>query len=286
MVLDGHIHIDAGPRDPSDLLRRMHAVGITGGVLLSQPPATFLTLAPAPSPSERLDDVFAWCAASADLYPFYWIDPIEADALGQVSMAVERGIAGFKVICDRFYPGDERAMPVYRAIARAGRPILFHSGILWDGKPSSRYNRPAEFESLLQVEGLRFALAHISWPWCDELIAVYGKVLNAFTRHSDLSVEMFVDITPGTPPIYRREALTKLFTVGYDINHNVIFGSDATANAYNGEWVRKWLDCDHEILTGLGLDSPTLDAVAGGNLRRFLTGSPPPVSRALPQAGQ
>ena len=63
-------------------------------------------------------------------------------------------------------------MEVFRTISQADRPILFHSGILWDGKPSGPYNHPAGFESLLEVDGLRFCLAHISWPWCDELIAV------------------------------------------------------------------------------------------------------------------
>ena len=71
---------------------------------------------------------------------------------------------------------------------------------------------------------MRFSLAHISWPWCDELIAAYGKILNASASRADYRGEMFVDITPGTPTIYRREALTKLFTVGYDIQDNVIFG--------------------------------------------------------------
>lgn len=76
--------------------------------------------------------------------------------------------------------------------------------------PSSQYNRPSEFEPLLEINGLKFSLAHISWPWCDELIAVYGKFLNAYAGNPDHSVEMFIDITPGTPPIYRQEVLTKL----------------------------------------------------------------------------
>ena len=98
----------------------------------------------------------------------------------QIVMAAEKSIMGFKVICDRYFPGDKRAMEIFRIIAKTKRPILFHSGILWDGKPSSQYNRPSEFESLLEINHLRFSLAHISWPWCDELIAVYEKFLNAY----------------------------------------------------------------------------------------------------------
>lgn len=268
MILDGHIHIGTGERDRSAFSARLEAAGVGGGALLSLPPACMAS-SPA-SPKDRLDDLFYWAESGPELYPLYWIDPLEGDALAQVEMAVTRGVSGFKVICDRYYPGDERAMRVFAKIAQAGKPILFHSGILWDGKSSSPYNRPAEFEALLEVPGLSFCLAHISWPWCDELIAVYGKLQNALTARPDLAVEMYIDITPGTPPIYRRDALTKLYTVGYDVERNVIFGSDSAANEYSVEWVREWLVRDREILADIGVNQETLADLYAGNLRRFL----------------
>ena len=270
MILDGHIHIHGRSEGRTELLGRLRAAGVDGGVLISESPACFHGGERTCSNVERLDDLLAWAAIGPGLYPFYWIDPLEQDAADQVEMALGRGVSGYKVICDHYYPGDERAMATFRAIARVGKPILFHSGILWDGKPSSMYNRPAGFEALLDVEGLRFCLAHISWPWCDELIAVYGKFLNAHRSRPGLSVEMFIDITPGTPPIYRKEALTKLFTVGYDVEHNVIFGSDCRANDYHVDSVRRWLQRDREILSQLDLAPETIDDVYGGNLMRFL----------------
>lgn len=274
MILDGHIHIHGGAEGHADFPGRLQAAGVDGGVLISESPACFHSTGSPRANAERLEDLMAWAAVGSELYPLYWIDPLEMDAIDQVAMAVQRGVSGFKVICDRYYPGDDRAMTVFRAIARASKPILFHSGILWDGKPSSVYNRPAGFESLLDVDGLRFCLAHISWPWCDELIAVYGKFQNAYSGRPDLSVEMFVDVTPGTPPIYRREALTRLFTVGYDIEHNVVFGSDCRANDYNVDWVRQWIRRDCEILSELGLAAQARAALYAANLRRFLGVSP------------
>jgi predicted TIM-barrel fold metal-dependent hydrolase len=187
------------------------------------------------------------------------------------------------VIFDHFHPSHPAALTAFRAIAAAGRPILFHSGILWDGKPSSEYNRPACFEALLDVPGLRFTLAHIGWPWCDELIAVYGKFLNALGHRHSSAVEMFVDITPGTPPIYRRRALTDLFGSGYDVADHVIFGSDCEAPGYNAAWAQEWLRRDEEILTSLGLRQDVLDKVRGGNLLRFLGVSGERVARATPR---
>ena len=201
-------------------------------------------------------------------------------------MAVDGGAKGFKIICGHHYPGDERAMPVLRRIAAAKRPVLFHSGILWDGKPSSRFNRPAEFEALLEVDGLKFALAHISWPWCDECVAVYGKFLNAYSRRPDLSVEMFIDLTPGTPPIYRKEALAKLLTVGYDIENNLIFGTDCCANDYNVAWTKKWHVRDRGIYHKLHVPRPAVRNIFGGNLRRFLGLTAEKVEKKTPRPGE
>lgn len=271
MILDGHIHIENNDMDRDTFLERLKTAGVDGGVLLSLPPDSFASFNSGKhTPIERLENLFKWVGGNPNLYPFYWIDPLEADAQDQVKLASEYGVKGFKVICDRFYPGDEKAIKVFKAIANVNKPILFHSGILWDGKASSSYNRPSAFEPLLNIDGLKFSLAHVSWPWYDENIAVYGKFLNAYSKRPDLSVEMFIDITPGTPPIYRREVLAKLFTVGYDIENNVIFGTDSYANNYNCKWVTEWIERDNKIYKELSLKDETINNVYSENLLRFL----------------
>ncbi len=270
MILDGHIHIFEKTEDREEFIQRLELAGIDGGIILSLPPASFHKPGDTGPAAERLENLFSWREAGNNLFPFFWIDPLEEDALDQVRMAVERGVMGFKVICDRYYPGDARALPVFKKIAENQRPILFHSGILWDGKPSSMYNRPAGFEVLLELEGLRFALAHIGWPWCDEMIAVYGKFLHAQARQADVTVEMFIDLTPGTPPIYRNEALTKLLTVGYDISRNLFFGSDCTTNDYNVEKAREWIARDKGIYRDLEITEDVVANIFSGNLKRFL----------------
>lgn len=275
MILDGHIHITDTKIESQGLMENFKKSGVDGGILLSIPPEDYfkdfgtyngVNL----SNETRLQNLMKWAQASPQLYPFYWIDPLEEDALEQVQLAQKYGVDGFKVICNRFYPWDPRALEVFRSIAEINKPILFHSGILWDATASSRYNHPAEFEALLQVRGIRFALAHVSWPWHDECIAVYGKIRNACYTNPKLGIEMFIDITPGTPRIYREEVLNKLFNVGYNVKNNIIFGTDCEANSYNVKVSKNYIDLDEQIFGKLSISKGTKDNVFAKNLLRFV----------------
>jgi len=282
MILDGHVHIRGGKEDRAEFLGRLASAGIDGALVIAGVPPTVCNADGADTAAERLDKLFFWTDGHPDLYPFFWIDPIQDSALEQVGMAVERGAMGFKIMCARFYPRDERAMRTVQAIAHAGKPILFHSGILWDGMDSTRFNRPGEFEALAAISGLRFCLAHVSWPWYDECIGVFGKFLATAQN-----AEMFIDVTPGTPRIYREEVLRKLFTVGYDVEHSIIFGTDGQTNDYNASWAREWIDRDTQIYSELALGDETVDNVFAENLRRFVGVSEAPAAeKRRPKVGE
>lgn len=284
-MLDGHIHMGSGggAGTGKELLEALGDAGLVGGMVISRNPAG--------EPGnerehceKRLNDLAEFCVGHEKLFPCFWIDAVAADALEQVERAAPL-VDAFKVICGTHFPGDSRAMETYRAIAAQKKPILFHSGILWDGRPSSQYNMPHAFECLLEVKGLRFTLAHVSWPWCDECIAVLGKFMNALALRPGLSVEMFVDITPGTPVRWRREVFEKLFLGDYDVLHNVIFGSDCCAESYNTQWTRGWLERDRAILGDLGvLPSTNYERhLYSDNLLRFLGKKDEHIERRLPQ---
>ena len=269
---DGHIHIINNNPKKERFLERTKNADISGGLIISLSPKHKTTDGCFISFKKRLSDVITFCESNSmnNFYSFFWIDPLAKDASDQVKYAVVSGISGFKVICNSYYPSHTEAMKIYKLIAHYGKPILFHSGILWDGQDSGKYNRPVEFECLLNIKGLRFSLAHISWPWYDECLAVYGKYLNAYTRRSELSTEMFIDITPGTSEIYRKDALVKLFSIGYDIENNIIFGSDCNTRNYNSDWVKNWINIDNSIYDNLNLSKNVQKKIFKTNLLRFL----------------
>ncbi len=271
MIIDCHVHVESGIHvHPEKLLKKLEGSRMDELVVLSLSPSYYkLWKERDYSNQERLDNLMAWCEGSDKLHPVYWIDPTEEDAEKQVVEAVERGVEGFKVICSHFYPGDPRAKKVYRRIAEMNRSILFHSGILWDGLPSSKYNRPAEFEELIDIVGLKFALAHISWPWTDECIALFGKYQNAYETNGLDTARMYIDLTPGTPPIYREEALYRVFKTGYNIEKNIIFGTDNVMHTYDVALSDEYLDRDLEIYRKLGLSDQVVEDVLKNNVREF-----------------
>lgn len=271
MILDGHIHIGSIETRPEPFLERMAEAGIDGGLLFSAFPKNFTPTA-APD-GQRLEQVLRFCEGNALLFPFFFLDPTAPDARAQVDTAVASGIKGFKIICTDFYPSDPRCMETLTHIAALGKPVVFHSGILWNGiGASGRYNRPVEFEPLLSVTGLRFALAHISWPWCDECIAVYGKLDNAVKNEQAVG-GMRIDNTPGTPRIYREDALRKTLLSGYDVLTKLYFGSDNFTEDYRIGWVRDWIDLDTQIYEQAGLTKEQIDRIFSQNVLDFVQGS-------------
>jgi len=275
MILDGHIHIGKKMDEKREFMQNLEKAGVDGGIVLSYSPPVFEGRRPGrDDAARRIAQVMDYTAGHDTLFPFFFIDPTEADATDQVDQAVGAGIRGFKVICGHHYPQDERAMPVYAKIASLNKPILFHSGILYSRSPSGEYNRPCNYEYLFTIDKLRFALAHVSWPWCDELIAVFGKWNHFYAggRPDGYTSKMYVDLTPGTPSIYREETLTKLIRVGYEnLPDQMIFGSDCTS-AYSSAYAAGIIAGDNSIYDKLGVAREARDKIFGENLLSFIEG--------------
>jgi len=269
-IIDAHTHIRLGDANPRQLLEQMDSIGIDGCTLFSIGPKTHVRPGGLPY-EERMDQLQAWTEGYTDrLFPFLFIDPMDPAAPRQAQEAVKRGVMGFKIICDHHYVYEDPCMELLREIAKLDKPVMFHSGILWNGGDSSKYNRPLHWESLITIPGLRFSMGHCSWPWTDECIALYGKFLNAYAKDPTISAEMFLDLTPGTPAIYRQDLIYKLLNAGYDTPHNLLFGTDCSANDYNTKWSDSWIQRDSQLFTQFGASEKIQQLYFSENFKRFL----------------
>lgn len=270
MKIDAHVHMKGKEKNAGEFVRRLQLAGFDASVVFS--PAPDGMLGKTGNNDQRLEQVIEYTKGYDMLFPFYFIDPTEEDAIEQLIKAKDAGAVGFKIICNHFYPWDDRAMGVYHWIAEHDMPLMFHSGILYDGiNVSGKYNRPCEFEPLLSVNGLRFSLAHISWPWTAECIAVLGKFdFNLECNPNRLSAKMHIDLTPGTPPTFRNEALKHLFGNGFNVSECVFWGSDNSVGDYNWEYAKSIRERDEIIFTELGLSEKMQQNIFGDNFIKFL----------------
>ena len=246
-MFDSHIHMYYGPCDtPQEFLKKAACAGVDGGSIISLYPACHNVVPSADQRWEyRLEKILEYTSQTPGFHPLFWIDPTESDFEKQIHTAIEQGIHGFKIICTHFYPCE--ALPAVKIMAECQMPVLFHCGILYSTNCAAKYNRPIEFEELLAVKGLRFALAHAGWPWTDEFNAIIGEARNGFF-HSDV----YVDITPGTPGIYRRDVLARLYMSGFDgLTDRVLWGTDSTVNNYQYQHALNGSRRDKDILAAI-----------------------------------
>lgn len=275
MLFDCHVHLHSEIGTSYDnLAEKMKEAGEDGAILLGDRPFTCCNPPKLMSNTERLETVMEVSvtegAKGVKLFPFYWINPTEDDALEQVEAAAAAGVRGFKCIPTNHSPADPRAMLVWSRIAEKKLPVLFHSGILYDLTPSAKNVRPIEYEPLLFIPGFRFAMAHISWPWCDELVSILGKWTCMLKSRPDKYADFFIDTTPGTPGIYREDALRKIMTI-YDFSDNIIFGSDCVATRFNPAHVNKILTMDKRALERIEeVTQEQIDSMYSGAFLRFV----------------
>jgi predicted TIM-barrel fold metal-dependent hydrolase len=262
MFKDVHIHCAENIKG-ADILASMDRIGMEKGILFSPMPG-YTDLAP----QEAIGVLAQACSEDPErMIGFATIDPSQPGAADLVDMAVnEKGLQGFKMLPDHWYPYEERLFPVYKKIEEFRKPILFHSGILYAYGDSSRFCRPCFFEVMLHFPKIKFALAHISWPWTDECIATYGR-MRSFAKGPE-KCQMYIDTTRGTPPFYRKDALDK--AIKFAGSGKILYGSDDHLPSDLSK-TRRDVDADHAIIVDeLGYSEDDYSKITSSNFEEFL----------------
>ncbi len=269
MAIDVHVHCKGG-EDGNKVLKAMDAVGLERIVLMSRPAYySLVTEAPDPVGHRAAIDELAKIVAPdpTRMVGFAWIEPTLPDAVEMVDYALgEKRLSGVKMLPNQWYPDDARAQAVYQRVEKYRKPMLFHSGILWTWGNTSKYCRPAEFEIMMEYPGIRFALAHISWPWTDECIAMCQKLQWTQPKRGH-EWTCYIDITTGAPRLHKVNALrTALALIG---DEHLIYGSD-NADPENPDAYRPNLAEDRDIFREAGASEEVIDRVFNKNALQWL----------------
>jgi hypothetical protein len=158
------------------------------------------------------------------LIPFASIDPARGEQGVREARALveDYGVMGFKFHpnLQGFFANDPVAYPLYEAIQDLGVPALFHTGqsgigagMRGSGGIRLKYSTPLPFDDVaVDFPDLRIVMAHPSFPWQDEALAVAS-------RHSNV----YIDLSGWSPKYFPPNLVQYANTL---LRHKVLFGSD------------------------------------------------------------
>lgn len=176
-----------------------------------------------PDPSN--EEIARLAAENSDvLIPFASIDPARGKAgVEQAERLIsEYGVRGFKFhpSTQGFYPNDRSAYPLYEVIASHGLVSLFHTGQtgVGAGQPGGggvrlKYANPMLVDDVAaDFPDMDIILAHPSFPWQDEALAV--------ATHKP---RVYIDLSGWSPKYFPPQLVQYANTL---LRHKILFGSD------------------------------------------------------------
>ena len=152
------------------------------------------------------EEVLAAAEANPDvLIPFGSVDPHKGKlGVREARELIARGVRGFKFHpnIQAFWPNDRSWYPLYEVIAEAGLIALFHSGTtgIGAGMPGGggvrlKYSNPMLVDDVAaDFPELDIILAHPSFPWQEEALAVAVHKPNVYIDLSGWSPKYFPEI--------------------------------------------------------------------------------------------
>jgi predicted TIM-barrel fold metal-dependent hydrolase len=171
------------------------------------------------------EEIAAVARANADvLIPFASIDPHKGrHGVDEARRLIaDHGVRGFKFHpnVQAFFPNDRMAYPLYEVIQEAGLPALFHSGQsgIGTGLPGGggirlKYSNPMHVDDVaVDFPDLKIVLAHPSFPWQDEAIAV--------AVHKP---QVYIDLSGWSPKYFPPQLVHHANTL---LRDRVLFGTD------------------------------------------------------------
>jgi predicted TIM-barrel fold metal-dependent hydrolase len=135
------------------------------------------------------------------------------------------GVRGFKFhpSMQAFFPNDPKCYPLYEEIAGAGLPALFHTGQtgVGAGLPGGmgvklKYSNPIYLDDVAaDIPSLTIVMAHPSFPWQDEALAIATHKPNTW-----------IDLSGWSPKYFPANLVQYANSL---IKDRVLFGSDYPA---------------------------------------------------------
>ncbi|NNC39445.1 MAG: amidohydrolase [Acidimicrobiia bacterium] len=210
-------------------------------------------------PPFRDESVVQMVAEAPDVFlGFGSVDPHRGSAaVTAVHEAARAGLLGLKFhpSAQQFTPSEREFFPIFEAAEQEELVVLSHTGFtgLGAGTPGGmgirhRHSNPMHLDEVAAAfPALQIVMAHPSWPWQDEALAV--------ARHK---TNVWIDLSGWSPKYLSPELLE---AVRGPLADRTLFGTDFPFITPE-KWLRDW--------EGLGLDEELSRKVLHDNAVRLL----------------
>ena len=256
-IVDCHVHMK-GEVDPQALLAQMDATGVARTLAISVTERVSLQQ----TRENLLQAKKLFDAAPDRISGLAWLNPVIPGMAGLAEEALcDLGFVGIKIIPDHWYAYEQRLEPFWEKMNGLRASILFHTGILYGYDDGSRFCQPLWLEKLLHYPRIRFAMAHVSWPWCEECLAVMGR-MRAAAGYKTEGWQSYIDLTPGTPRHIRKQAVSN--AIDFCSGEHIIWGSDSTIPG-DPSHQAALIQSDLKIFAEAGLDAKQQERIFSGS---------------------
>lgn len=167
----------------------------------------------------------AWVKKYPEIFiGFGSVDPWKGKiAVNEVQRCADMGLRGmkFQQAAQGFDPTNERFFPIYEKISSLNLPVIFHTGTtaVAAGLPGGKgiileYCKPIPYMDNLAARfpEMRIIMAHPSWPWHDDQLAVL--------RHKS---NTYMDLSGWAPKYFPASTVHNINTLVQD---KAFFGTD------------------------------------------------------------
>jgi len=143
----------------------------------------------------------------------------------------EEQIVGVKLYpgYQRFYPSDERIFPIAALCQKYNKPLIFHSGDVFDeaGSAELKYSHPIHVDGLaVRYPECKIVIAHFGFPYHLETANIVSKNKNVFTEVSGTILEPRSEAEAIALLNQYIKDLERVFAYFPDIKEKVMFGTD------------------------------------------------------------